>query len=301
MATRDVSHSELDAIRQCRLKHQLSYRELWQPRETARALSLGTRMHRILEIHYRQMAGIPFPDGGGKEPDLPQTIEACLYEVDGSQTEEQERCQWMWEGYQERYGDREAEWEIVDVEFQFQAWLRNAKGNRTSYRLNGTVDLLVKDWSTGGSLWGVDHKTISRRDLSKPLDKDLDFDDQNALYTWGMRERGQDVRGFIFNHVRSDQLVRDMTLEERFRRTVVTRTGTELGIMVREALETYQSAYSSVAPRGAKRGDRPPRSPDPDRCWWRCPFTEPCLMARKGTNLGGLLDDLEYHKGEPRY
>lgn len=295
---REVSHSELDALRQCRLKHHLQYRELWQPRETARALSLGTRWHRILEVHYRGLAGIPFPEEW-EEDELPREIDHLLYDVGGQQSEEQERCEWMWTGYLERYGEREEEWEILEVESHVRGWLYNRQGNRTNYRMNGRIDMLVRDhsWSRPATVI-VDHKSISRRDLSKPLEKDLAFDDQSAIYTRAKQREGVDVRGVIFSHARTDPLkTRELSLDERFRRTLTVRTKEEMETMSVEALELFQSAYGRT-PWGVYR---PPRSPDPDRCGWRCPFTEPCLLSRKGADLSGLLTSLEYSKGEPRY
>ena len=41
MQTHDVSYSELDAIRQCRLKSYLSYHERWQPEKPSVALQRG--------------------------------------------------------------------------------------------------------------------------------------------------------------------------------------------------------------------------------------------------------------------
>lgn len=295
MATKEVSHSELDALRQCELKHHLAYRELWQADKTARALSLGTRWHRVLECHYRGLAGIPFPEEW-EEDELPRTIDDLLWE-NGGQTEEQEKCEWMWGGYLEHWGMVERDWEILDVESKVRTWLYNPAGNRTTFRMNGRIDMLVRDHSAGGGLFIVDHKSISRRDLSKSLEKDLAFDDQSAIYTRCKQREGLDIRGVIFNHARSDKLQREMTLDERFRRTLTVRTQTELDTMVQEALATFQRAYLRSLPPGY----RPPRSPDPDRCWWRCPFTEPCLMGRKGTSLDELLASTGFHQGEPRY
>src|SRR5208282_4043099 len=97
----------------------------------------------------------------------------------------------------------------------------------------------------------------------------------------------------------SYKLKRPMTTNERFMRPMTVRTDTELEVMAQEALTTFKSAYGVGVRRGTQggkdgdtsRGTLPPRSPDPDRCGWRCPFTESCLMSRKGRDIRELLSE----------
>jgi hypothetical protein len=138
----------------------------------------------------------------------------------------------------------------------------------------------------------VTHNTC--REL--PKQKALDFDDQFGLYIWLLRKQGLDVRGCIYNACRTNRLKRDMTLDERFRREYTVRTDTELETMAAEALATFQNAY-----RGTKTDTLPPRSPDPDRCGWRCPFSEPCLMSRKGRDIHELLKEMDYVQSQVRH
>ena len=49
-----VSFSELDALRQCPLKHQLAYLEGWSGGEgVQRGLTIGTLWHAVMADHYR--------------------------------------------------------------------------------------------------------------------------------------------------------------------------------------------------------------------------------------------------------
>jgi len=274
--THTVSFSELDAIRQCELKAHLSYRERWQPEEIAPALSRGRLWHSVMEIHYLNKCDPLVDDPWG-----------VLAEA--GDTDDAELCRWMYEGYLECYGD-DPDWEVIAVEQKVEDWLRLPSGRRSQFKVKGFVDLLVRDHSAGGGLFIVDHK--SAREL--PKGKQLDFDDQLGIYTWLLRRQGLDIRGAIHNTARTYKLKRPMELKERFSRTLTVRSDRELEIMVGEALEKFRVAYKP-------RKGLPPRSPDPDRCGWRCPFSEPCLAARKGGDLFELLADFGFYQNFDRH
>ena len=299
MSTHVVSYSELDSIRQCRLKAHLAYRERWQPETVSAALSRGKLFHNVLEAHYRSKATTL--DGSGVE----QTVDPWTVLKDSQETssEELETVQWIYEGYLQAYGDDE-QWEVLAVEERVEDWLLLPNGRRSTFKLKGFVDLLVKDHSAGGGLYIVDHKTC--REL--PKQRALDFDDQMGIYTLLLRRKGYDIRGVIYNACRSFKLKRAMGLEERFIRPMTVRTERELETIAAEALTTFRSAYG-VGVRGQKGGqgkgvataDLPPRSPDPDRCGWRCPFTESCLMSRKGRDIRDLLAETGFQQQLKRH
>jgi RecB family exonuclease len=277
--TREVSYSELDAYRQCRLKHELAYKERWRPAEESPALSRGRLFHEVLELHYRTLK---------ETRSLEQSIAAVegsglLYDLmTGNETEQQELVAWVYNGYTERYRD-DNEWEILEVETKVNTMLPNHKGNPSSFRFKGTVDLLVRDNSAGGGLWIVDHKTCS----NLPKGKDLDLDDQMGLYTYLLRRQGLDIRGAIYSACRTKKLKRDMTMEERFKRYITVRGEVELKNIALEAYDTFREAYKP-------REGATPRSPDSERCGWRCPFTEPCLGGRKGLSIEEMLVDHDF-------
>lgn len=277
--TRVVSYSELDALRQCRLKHQLAWVERWQPPEVGRALRVGSLFHEKLEQHYLLMSE---PERAASVEDVVEQVMWGLFDPrTGEQTEEQAQVEWMYRGYAAHYGEDE-QWQVLGVEERVSEMLPTHRGTRSSFRLKGKVDLLVRDQSMGGGLWVVDHKT--GRNL--PKEKDLDMDDQMGIYIYLLRRRGLDVRGAIYNAVRSERLKsREMAPDERFLRVPLARTDKELQSMAVEAYEQFREAYGRKGP-----GD-PPRSPDSDRCRWRCPFTEACLAGRKGGDLRGVLAD----------
>lgn len=293
MTTHVVSFSELSSIRQCRLQAHLSYRERWRTETVSAALSRGKLFHAVMEARNRAKCATLSGDGEKRAVD-PYDV---LKEAEGSYDEDViETVTWMLEGYEEQWGE-DSQWDILAVEEKVEDWLRLPSGRRSQFKLKGFVDLLVRDRSAGGGLWVVDYKTC--REL--PKRKALDFDDQFGIYIWLLRKKGLDVRGCIYSAVRTNKLKRSMTLDERFCTEYTVRTDRELEVMAGEALETFRSAYG-VGVRGQVGGDKlPPRSPDPDRCGWRCPFTESCLMSRKGRDIRELLAETGFTQSYERH
>jgi hypothetical protein len=282
--TRAVSFSELDNARQCRFKHQLGYVERWQDPNPSAALQKGSLMHEVLELHYRRLKE------GMKLPGIVQEVQTSglLYDDLGNSDDIQELVAWIYDGYVRLYAD-DPEWEIVDVEFPVGGWLYTPAGTRSSFWFKGKVDLLVRE-RTRGSLWVVDHKSGRRL----PKDKDLDFEDQMPLYIQSLRRKGLDIRGAIYNACRTEKLVRAMTDDERFTRVLMARPDKELEAI---EMEVYKTMLDVYRPR---EGDAP-RSPDADRCGWRCGFTEPCLAGRKGGDTRQMLRDMGFVQNFERH
>jgi hypothetical protein len=282
-ATRVVSYSELDAIRQCGLKAYLAYGERWKPPTTGPALARGSLFHKVMEAHYTS--------GWTARS---KNVDAVLGTAELSD-EEIALVRWVYEGYVECYG-MDKDWEVLEVEHKVEDWLPMPSGKRSTFRLKGTIDLLVRDHSAGDGLWIVDHKTCK----NLPKGKEIDFDDQMGLYVYLLRHKGIDVRGIIYNACRTDKLKREMTMDERFDRILTVRTDRELEIIAAEALTTFRDYYTGLQ-RGSREGVMPPRSPNADTCRWRCSYTEACLSSRKGIDLRGLLEDMDYHKDPTRH
>jgi hypothetical protein len=281
MPNQVVSYSEIDTYRQCRLKHQLSYIENWRvpDGDEAEALARGTLFHSVMEAHF----GLIKEVGRDIEPeDLFLAVAPLLYEEGtGNQTERQELVEWIYRGHVEKWLESDLSWKIEAVELPLTAPLG------PGFDLSGTVDLLVHIPQYGGGLWIVDHKTC--RDL--PKQKDFDMEDQTGIYAYLLKQQGYDIRGALYNHARTYKLKRQMFLDERFVRTPTVRQDRELETLVREAYEIMHEAYEHHDRRLGQSwtGDPErewapydaPRSPDGERCSWKCNFTEACLAGRK--------------------
>lgn len=263
-----VSNTELDAAKQCPHKHHLAYRERWASPGFSPALSLGILWHLVMQTHYWAIKT------GSSDRERRAAIAAIL--LDQPRPEEAELCAWMFDGYEERYGI-DPQWEILEVEGQRLIRLPTSTGRPSRFFVRMRFDLLVRETLV---LLGkkrkqriklVDHK--SGRNL--PTQKELDLDDQFGLYTWGLRSLGEDVWGSVYSAARSQRnKVVAQPLEERFARVPLWRGDYELETIAREAYAIASRAYA-VPPGGG------PRHPDSERCRWRCPYTEACLIGRK--------------------
>jgi hypothetical protein len=326
----------LDSLRQCRFKHRLGYVERWRPEEEAETLSRGRMFHRVMEEHYlmvrAQQRGETdrvvcvycgeefdgpveakcsrFEEKSKKQHEFLPVVDARIQRIKdllcdpetGETTEMQGLVRWMYDGYLHHYGV-DADWQVVKVEHRVEEWMPTDKGTRSSFKMKGTIDLIVRDMSAGGGLWIVDHKTCK----NLPKGREHDLDDQFAIYQWLLRQRGNDIRGIIYNSVRTERLkTREMEPSERFKRQMTVRSETELNTVVGEAYEHFVIGYRGV--QQAASGEAPtelppipPRNPDPDRCRWRCPFTEPCLASRKGKSHQLLLPEMGYRQDFDRH
>lgn len=284
-ATITGSYSEIDTFRQCAFKHDLGYKQRWTKPTDSPALLRGTRWHEVLELHYNTIRELRKDKDGATEAEILHVCREAVQAILEVDDPVDEVVWWMYEGYVEHYGI-DPDWKVLAVEHRSEMWLPTDKGGRSRFKLKIRVDLIVRDLKLGG-IWLVDHK--SGKDL--PKRKDFDLDDQFGLYEWGMRQAGHKVIGTIHSaartHRNKDQNRHPQPLEERFARTRMNRTDIELDQIAIEAYRTLTTAYRY------KEGEAP-RSPNPDTCSWRCPFTEPCLMVRKGMETAVALKDFGF-------
>jgi hypothetical protein len=305
-----VSWSEIDAARQCPMKHDLSYIERWsKPPRPDGALARGTLWHNVLEEHYRVLASTQ----GAKPGDKPtgtdkdrmkaarKAVAKVLFEAEqaaGSNSSALETVNlitWMYEGYVELYG-LDPNWWIAATEHAAQVRLPNLAGKPSRFALKLKIDLVIAvrpgimtktpNWKT----YVVDHK--SGKDL--PRDKDFDLMDQFSLYTWSLRKMGRKVFGQMYSAARTFRSVNDQSgksidpLDKRFSRTPMHRTDTELERVAVEAYQTVAARYRQQI-EVDRAGAEPPRHTNEQTCSWRCDFTEPCLHGRKGGDMRDFL------------
>jgi hypothetical protein len=237
----------------CPHKHQLAYRERWEPEKEAPALSKGRLFHDVLAAHY-----LATRDGLSPSSGVTNVLVGCPDE------ELTELVSWMYVGYLDAYG-LDPDWEILEVESTREIWLPTERGGRSGFRLKVKIDLLIRD--EVGRTWLVDHKTAG--DFASELG--LDLDDQFSLYQWALERCGVPVHGVIYNCARTRRNKTPMTLEQRFRRVMLYRTPEQLQ---NTAIDAWRTAR-----RMSKACERTTNS---DRCTWGCSFTEPCLHGRKG-------------------
>jgi len=191
-----LTFSALNTYRNCPCKYNLRYQQGLTRREKPEALAFGGVIHEAIETWHR-----PDADGAKEAPAI-KTIRV-LNLIDerfpGRHGDANEKRLWqlahaMMAGYCARYADEE--FEVIEVEKEFQAEIRNPDTGRESkiFTMAGKVDGIVK---INGELYLLEHKTASNLD-GNYLDK-LWTDTQIALYSHYLRELGYPIVGVLYN------------------------------------------------------------------------------------------------------
>jgi RecB family exonuclease len=300
-----VTHSEIDAYRQCPLKWKLAYDERWtkQDRIDDHPLSKGILWHDVMELHYTGIKHIQDGVWGQEQgmDHIARGVAGLLWNQEtGEQSELQSLVWWMYQGYLEKYG-YDPQWEILAVEVKFQARLRDPQGRATRYVLKGKLDLVIRDRKTR-KIWIVDHKSGA----NLPDEMELDLADQFGVYAWLLGEYGIDVIGVIHSGARTTRNKGDLpenqdengvplkstmakqTLEQRMRRTLLNRGKGELQSVARDFWAVTVNAYPEYSDLEALPLYS---SPDPRTCSWKCDFLDAHLMARKGRSIQAVLTE----------
>lgn len=282
-----VSYSELATARRCPLLHELQYNQRWTKEAAPDSpRGLGTLWHAVLAAHYRAIKEFKdeYPKLGAHPEVMLKTareaVAPLLVDDHSTQTPEQALIEWVYDGYLEHYG-RDPGWQVVAVEHRFVVPLLNEQGRKTRFRLKGFIDAVLRDRATG-ALWLWDHKLVGNQ---FPSEGDLELDDQFGLYTWAMRQLGKPVMGSLHNAARRERLkTRELTLEERFRRSRVYRNETELTNLAIDAYRTARQAHSAQW--------RAALFSNPNRFNCRgCDFRQLHLEARRGADIQRLLPE----------
>lgn len=269
-----ISFSELDAFRQCPHKWYLEYRDRWASPEDKRALDIGRLFHEVLATHHRavQVAS------KANRKSIRKLILPLIRDEHGEQTEIQELVEWMYEGYVE-YRGFDREWEILAVEQRVNHKLPKVKGLKLApRRATGILDLVVR-WN--GGLWIVDHKT--GKDI--PREAIVELGDQMPWYVWILESLGKEIEGVIYNCARTYRYTsaKPQPLEERFVRYLLDFDTPQLLNVAHDAALTVRRIDATPSLYFAERNTG-------EHCTWRCPYTEPCLAARRGMDETEFLE-----------
>ncbi len=306
-----VSPSEIDTMRQCPLKHKLTYHERWsKPAADDHPLGFGTLWHSVLEAHYKVIeqaqAQAQSRLGGWWRHNHTATLGAASLAAGSvvsavADDDVRDLLQWMYDGHLEMWGI-DPQWQIVAIEFPAEVGLPGPPGFEIDleFRLKVKIDMVVKE---DDRMMVVDHKSC--KNLPKGLD--LDFDDQFGLYAWAMRELGYPVRSLVHDAARKTRLkTKEAPLEERFLRTPMTRGQRELNTIATEAWQTAYTTYRDLFELQEYRRltgfeIEPARRPQPSQCGWKCDWTNACVMGRKGSDLRDAIHRKGYRQDRSRH
>jgi len=291
-----IRHSEISDFRDCPLKHQLAWvKGWWSPeREANGKRELGTIWHAVMQIRYQHIRDCAAQGSPVHEDELADLVADTIEETNPEQTE---TLWWMYDGYVEKYG-LDSELEVLSVEERLvvpfhdeddRPLVIEVDGVRRPILYSWTTDVLARIRSMRG-IFVVDHKSTAQ-----PMGQmDIDLSDQFGLYTVAWKRLGENVRGQLVNQVKTKQLKRPMTLDERFDRKYSIRTPAELRAIELDAVDTI---YAMLSPRNRKR---PYSAPDPRSCGWKCDFKEPHLRMRRNTDprkVDGILRSFGLEQG----
>lgn len=311
-----ISPSELDVMRQCPLRHSLLYGERWTKpvKDESHPLAFGTLWHSVLEAHYgsikraqdeaqRHLGGWKNFDQSVARVFAQRNALAVISEVEDAEVAE--LLAWMYDGHVEMWGI-DPDWQIVAIEHLGVVDLPGPPGVTTdlTFKLKFRMDMIIK---VDGRLWIVDNKSCK----NLPNRLELDLDDQFGLYHWAGNEMGLNVFGTMHNAARKTMLKGDVTgenpsaLENRFRRTPLTRGKVELETIALEAWQEAMARYQGLENINALKATglkiEAQRHPSPMTCGWKCDFTEACIAGRKGVDLRGYIQRKGYKQDFTRH
>lgn len=192
---RVTTHSMLKAYLTCPKQAQYKYAERLKPKLLTRRdqpLRRGTWVHELLQAWYegRDWKSV-HAENVAKFNRLMDVEKEELGDLPAE-------CLRLFKSYLWHYGANKDDpfhgWEVIGVEQTFEAVWPDSEDGLDIYRCR--VDLLVRD--AYGFLI-VDHKTHK----SLPSHTFRTLDAASPLYIWAARESGYDVRGFLWNYIRT--------------------------------------------------------------------------------------------------
>ena len=201
-----LTHSEMQAFKNCRYKWHWRYRERLVPTEKITPLEFGSAVHEGLEFWFRY----------GKAQDA-VTIGVERAKKGGLDLEDQIKVQACLERYFEVYP--EEEFEVVDVEKEFVVPLVNPNTLFTShsFKLSGKVDGLVTIGDEWNKRWYIlEHKTAA--DISEAYKRRILIDTQIAIYATAIgQELFQTIHGAIYDVIKKPAIrMKQGETEEEF-------------------------------------------------------------------------------------
>jgi hypothetical protein len=163
--SRRYSHSALKTAQRCLKQWSYKYVERLEPAQRPKYLERGSDLHELLAALY--------------EPNPAVIQEAAQEDLD------------VLSRYATKWDEEDKDWEILHVEEEMEM-------NVGGYTLVFICDLIVR---IHGEVWVVDHKTVATiPDEADPYNMS-DF--QHLLYLEGVKQRYPEVKGFIFNYIRT--------------------------------------------------------------------------------------------------
>lgn len=186
-----LTKSRLSCARKCKRLHEFEYELGYRPVDDEDALFFGTVVHLGLEAWWNaKKEGLPVDAWLVKALEAVADVEDAFLRA---------LAEVMLTGYHHRWKDEP--YEVLGVELEFRAQLRNPETGRPSqtWDLGGKLDVLVRDLRDGAVRF-VEHKT-SGEDISAGSNywKRLRMDTQVSVYFEGVRALGHDAVSCVYD------------------------------------------------------------------------------------------------------
>lgn len=184
-----ITVSRMRTFNACRRLHLIKYELGYRSLIASEALSFGALVHTGLETWWRT---------GGC---LVDAIDAMHLQPGEADEVTMSKAIVLLTGYDARWSADMADFDVLAVEREFRARIRNPATGYPCHDLGvaGKLDAVVRRKSTG-KVWFVEHKT-SREDLAAGSEywQRLRMDPQVSVYHEGMRALGYEVEGCIYD------------------------------------------------------------------------------------------------------
>ena len=204
--SRTYSHSALKRFQRCQLQWKYHYIDRLSPKEQPLYLERGSGLHELLALLYT-------------DPD--EFLKAYL--------EADEKDQQLMDRYVEKWELEDALWKVLSVEEEFHIEI---DGHDVVF----IPDLIVQ---IGDDVWVVDHKTTAN--IPDEWDPYNMTDFQHLLYIAGVRMLYPNVRGFLFNYIRTKAPTIPALIKDGSRIGNVRKLDTDV-----KTLETYAKAVDML-------------------------------------------------------
>lgn len=190
-----ITVSRMRCFNSCRRLHHYKYELGFRPVKTAATLAFGTLIHAGLEAWWKATKD--------RLPAALAAMTAKAAEVDEIDQVTMAKATVLMCGYDVRWAPEMADLEVLGVEVEFRAPLRNPATGYPCRDLEvaGKLDAIVRRRSTG-KVWFVEHKTSSE-DLTVGSQywQRLRMDPQISVYYEGAKAVGYEAEGCIYDVV----------------------------------------------------------------------------------------------------
>ena len=210
--SRTYSHGALKTFQRCAKKWSYRYIDKIEPKEKKVAMQRGSDIHEMLANYY--------DDGAGRFDALFLGIEN--YDLINR--------------YARKYEAEDEAWTILHIEEEFTFTVG-------PFEVIFIPDLVIE---INGEVWIVDHKTTAN--IPDEWDPYNMTDFQHLLYVAGLQQLGYNVKGFLFNYIRSKPPTQPVLIKDGSRIADVRRVDTDYDTLKGFAL-TYKVYSDDVAAR----------------------------------------------------